>query len=190
MECPICLTDIAVQYEVGCAAKHVICADCECAMRLRSGVLRVCPEGQTYRPLKCPLCRGDEKVAGKRTDVSYQKELAQVYKAYNVLLLNQSDMHQYRERYEAMERLQVERQEEVLARLRVQQEEHRRLVEAREARRLVEREALRASLARLPKLWCIKRGQGCNTKSKTPRKCHVIECLAPVCRACHVCPAH
>lgn len=75
MECPVCYTD-SPTYVVNCGSTtpHTICDTCEVTIRMKE------PATRNGRALKCPICRGIEKVSGRRTSFSYEYELSILYK--------------------------------------------------------------------------------------------------------------
>jgi hypothetical protein len=76
MECPICFcADPTYVINCGSTTEHKICDTCEVQLRMKS------PATRDGRVLKCPMCRGEEKVPGKRTAFSYEYELSQLYAA-------------------------------------------------------------------------------------------------------------
>ena len=75
MECPVCYT-ASPTYVVNCGSTtpHTICDTCEVTIRMKE------PATRNGRLLKCPICRGVEKVSGRRTSFSYEYELSILYK--------------------------------------------------------------------------------------------------------------
>lgn len=74
MECPVCYTSVPT-YVVNCGSTtpHTICDQCEVTIRMKE------PATRNGRVLKCPICRGVEKVSGRRTAFSYEYELSILY---------------------------------------------------------------------------------------------------------------
>lgn len=74
MECPVCYA-ASPTYVINCGSTtpHTICDTCEVTMRMKE------PATRNGRALKCPICRGVEKVSGRRTSFSYEYELAALY---------------------------------------------------------------------------------------------------------------
>lgn len=186
MECPICYDDLANTYVIGCDAKHVICENCEIKMRLLTKISTPTLFEETCRPITCPLCRGIEKVTGKRSERSIQIEFHQLYEGYSYLLKTQRRATEYQQM-----NLVVEAQ---IASTRAE------LIAARESTRRLE-----AIVANTPhpqqvanitqKQWCtFHAGDMCSTQGKTTRHCSGFtlgnRCRTFVCRSCNMCTTH
>ena len=219
MDCPICFETFAEnKYEINCGSKlkHVICNSCESTLRLTTRPEYRVRKGETKRQIKCPLCRGVEKIENPRSAESYKAELESLY----VLLNPATRTNQQARAYVApsLEQIQFSRLER----------EHLRQAAfaARDARleRDHQRQVLRQSVtvaaapaaapAAVPAtavaapavlaldtgtqaIWCIykRNGIACPTKSKTKRKCFTrvavgVYCQEKVCRACNKCAWH
>jgi hypothetical protein len=78
MECPVCYA-ASPTYVINCGSTtpHTICDTCEVQIRMKE------PATRNGRVLKCPICRGVEKVSGRRTAFSYEFELQALYNTTN-----------------------------------------------------------------------------------------------------------
>jgi hypothetical protein len=83
--CPICLeVYTGNKYELNCRTDksqpaHSICNTCESAMRLATKPETPKKKGETYRKIKCPMCRGVELEENTRSAQSYKKEIESLY---------------------------------------------------------------------------------------------------------------
>ena len=192
MECPICYDDLGENtYIIGCDAKHVICESCEIKMRLLTKISTPTIFAETCRPITCPLCRGLEKVTGKRSERSIQSEFHQIYEGYSHML----NTHRRDVRAAEDQHLQLAFAQAQIASTRTQ------LIAAREATRRLEAIAANTphpqQVANITstKQWCEFHATiSCTTQSKTTRHCSGFtlgnKCGAFVCRSCSMCSTH
>ena len=163
MECPVCYDELGEStYTIGCGASHVICNNCETEIRLRSKNRVLAVGFESCRPITCPLCRGLEKVAGKRSDQSIQAEFKQLY----------AELAMHSIEYQLLS-LAINERAQGPARARPAQGPAR----------------ARPAQARPVKSWCVRKQRGCTTQSKTARRCSAVLCTVFVCRSCSRCDA-
>ena len=214
--CPICLeVYTGNKYELNCRtdkkqAPHCICNTCESAMRLATKPETPKKKGETYRKIKCPMCRGVEVEENTRSAQSYKKEIESLY-----LLLSQRPIT-YSNSSAYITAVEYHRQQ--ANQIRADRAQLREAISASlapVARALSRRRPPPAPPAPAPPaplevtpdlpldtgaraIWCFYTRNGrttCTTKGKTKRKCSSLladgtACLEKVCRSCKCCTRH
>ncbi len=206
MECPICYTN-APTYVINCGStvEHKVCDTCEVTMRMKE------PATSKGRILKCPMCRVPENVPGKRSSLSYEYELDQLYRCPVpaprsvprpvAAPLRTEDWAEVADRVRLLPINMQRRHIWMYPQLAPYFENyvpHRLAREAAIAE--VERQPFAAQVAapraiRPPTIHAFcqsgRRETGvCMTRSKTKRKCIHIGCDKFVCRSCRQCLTH
>jgi hypothetical protein len=165
--CPVCLVPYEDNiYVIGCGSKdsagnelkHTVCNGCEHELRIRTPLKWL--NGQFSRIIECVLCRQPELDLTKRTIDSLMKELAVANATISI--------HD-----QIVQNVYVPRPQDIPI-----------------PRVLVPRAPRVPRVPRVGsavKQWCVKRGNGCATKSKTTRNCSTDGCIVFVCRACRTC---
>jgi hypothetical protein len=199
MECSICYTnDPTYVINCGSTVEHKVCDTCEVTMRMKE------PATTNGRVLKCPMCRVYEKEPGKRSTLSYEHELSQLYKAgpRPVTAPVQRDWAAIADRVRHLPTITREAYISVYPQLAPYFENyvpvHRLSIEA--AIVTAEGHARTARIVTPPPIrvrpcnaFCQsgRRETGeCHTRNKTKRKCTHTGCVKFVCRSCRQCLTH
>ena len=200
MECPICFTNNPT-YVINCGSitPHVVCNTCEVQLRMKS------PATSEGRVLKCPMCRGIEKVPGKRTSFSYEYELNELYSqpvaptptrraesvgepiwwqrlAESISVMPIAQQETYLRSYPNLRPFMLNEiyvPSNAVASARAQLESSRLELQAR---RLHDYHSFCQSGNRETGI--------CMTRGKTERKCSYESCYKFVCRTCNMCIDH
>jgi len=207
MECPICFcADPTYVINCGSTTEHKICDSCEVQLRMKS------PATRDGRVLKCPMCRGEEKVPGKRTSFSYEYELSQLYSAPVArapapvrVTQAEQDWGQLADSLRDLPRDLQDRYVRIYPRLRPYFEIYNPLEEVIDLVNAIDRQPFAAQVApanraamRPPNpveyhAFCQSGNRAvgvCPTRGKTERKCSHPGCAKFVCRSCRQCLTH
>jgi hypothetical protein len=205
MECPICFcADPTYVINCGSTTEHKICDSCEVQLRMKS------PATRDGRVLKCPMCRGEEKVPGKRTAFSYEYELSHLYAAPPApvraprvrITPADEDWQQVAYSIRDLPRDLQDRYIRMYPRLRPYFEIYNPLEEVIDLVNAIDRQPFAAQVAenrnavRAPAEYHAFCQSGnreagvCRTRGKTERKCSHPGCTKFVCRSCRQCLTH
>jgi hypothetical protein len=206
--CPICFeVYTGNKYELNCRtdkrqAPHCICNTCESTMRLATKPETPKKKGETYRKIKCPMCRGVEVDENTRSAQSYKKEIESLYLLLTRPVQRPEPIYTNSSAYTALEyrrqanRLREQLREVIVASLAPVAPSRRRPPASIPLAPLVAPLDLPLDTGARA-IWCFytRNGRtGCTTKGKTKRKCSSLTdgtaCLEKVCRSCKCCTRH